>query len=55
MAAILYRYADYLGLDTDTGFMQDKYYDFGDYQTVSRYETNAISWCVNHGVINGSN
>lgn len=55
MAAILYRYADYLGLDTDTGFMQDKYYDFGDYQTVSRYATNAMSWCVNHGVINGSN
>ena len=55
MAAILYRYADHLGLDTDTGFMQDKYYDFGDYQTVSRYATNAMSWCVNHGVINGSN
>lgn len=55
MAAILYRYADYLGLDTDTGFMQDKYYDFEDYQTVSRYATNAMSWCVNHGVINGSN
>ena len=55
MAAILYRYADYLGRDTDTGFMQDKYYDFEDYQTVSRYATNAMSWCVNHGVINGSN
>lgn len=55
MAVILYRYADYLGLDTDTGFMQDKYYDFEDYQTVSRYATNAMSWCVNHGVINGSN
>ena len=55
MAAILYRYADYLGLDTDTGFMRDKYYDFTDYNTVSRYATNAMSWCVNHGVINGSN
>ena len=55
MAAILYRYADYLGLDTDTGFMQDKYYEFPDYQTVSRYASKAMSWCVNHGVINGSN
>ena len=55
MAAILYRYADYLGLNTDTGFIPDKYYDFTDYQTVSRYATNAMSWCVNHGVINGSN
>lgn len=55
MAAILYRYADNLGLDTDTGFMRDKYYDFSDYNTVSRYATNAMSWCINHGVINGSN
>ncbi len=55
MAAILYRYADYLGLDTDTGFIPDKYYEFPDYQAVSRYASKAMSWCVNHGVINGSN
>ena len=55
MAAILYRYADYLGLDTNNGFIPDKYYEFPDYQTVSRYASKAMSWCVNHGVINGSN
>ncbi len=54
LTAILYRYADYLGLDTDTGFIPDKYYDFSDYQTVSRYATNAVSWCVNKGIVNGS-
>ena len=47
LTAILYRYADHLGLDTDTGFIPDKYYDFSDYQSVSRYATNAMSWCVN--------
>lgn len=55
MTAILYRYADYLGLDTNNGFIPDKYYEFPDYQTVSRYASKAMSWCVNHGVINGSN
>ncbi len=49
LTAILYRYADHLGLDTDTGFIPDKYYDFSDYQSVSRYATNAMSWCVNKG------
>ena len=55
LTAILYRYADYLGLDTDTDFIPDKYYDFPDYKTVSRYAANAMSWCVNKGIINGSN
>mgnify|MGYP001623011511 FL=1 len=55
LTAILYRYADYLGLDTDTDFIPDKYYDFPDYKTVSRYAANAMSWCVNNGIINGSN
>lgn len=54
LTAILYRYADYLGLNTDTGFIPDKYYDFPDYQTVSRYATNAMSWCVNKGIVSGS-
>ena len=54
LPAILYRYADYLGLNTDTGFIPDKYYDFPDYQTVSRYATNAMSWCVNKGIVSGS-
>ena len=54
LTAILYRYADYLGLNTDTGFIPDKYYDFQDYQTVSRYATNAMSWCVNKGIVSGS-
>ena len=55
LTAILYRYADYLGLDTDTDFIPDKYYDFPDYKTVSRYAANAMSWCVNKGIVNGSN
>lgn len=55
LTAILYRYADYLGLDTDTGFIPDKYYDFSDHQSVSRYAANAMSWCVNKGIVNGSN
>ena len=54
LTAILYRYADHLGLDTDTGFIPDKYYDFSDYQSVSRYATNAMSWCVNKGIVSGS-
>ena len=54
MAAILYRYADSLGLDIDTGFIPDKYYDFSDYQTVSRYASKAMNWCVNKGIVNGS-
>ena len=55
MAAILYRYAENLELDTDTDFIPDKYYDFPDYKTVSRYAANAMSWCVNKGIANGSN
>ena len=55
MATILYRYAENLELDTDTDFIPDKYYDFPDYLTVSRYASKAISWCVNNGIINGSN
>ena len=54
MAAILYRYADSMGIDTDTDFVPDKYYDFSDYQTVSRYAANAMSWCFNKGIVNGS-
>ena len=55
MAAILYRYMENLELDTDTDFIPDKYYDFPDYIAVSRYAANAMSWCVNNGIINGSN
>ena len=54
MAVILYRYADSLGIDTDTGFIPNKYYDFSDYQTVSRYASKAMNWCVNKGIVNGS-
>ena len=54
MATILYRYAEYLGLNTDTGFIPNKYYDFSDYQAVSRYASKAMNWCVNKGIVNGS-
>lgn len=54
MAAILYRYADSLRIDADTGFIPNKYYDFSDYQAVSRYASKAMNWCVNKGIVNGS-
>ena len=54
LAAILYRYAGGLGLNMDTDFMPDKYYNFSDYAAVSRYAAKAMSWCVNKGIINGS-
>lgn len=54
LAKMFYTYAASIGVDTDEVFTPDKYYDFTDYLSVSRYAANAMSWCVNTGVINGA-
>lgn len=54
LAKMLCIYAASIGVDTDEVFTPDKYYDFTDYLSVSRYAANAMSWCVNAGVINGA-
>lgn len=52
---MLFTYAQSLHIDTNTDFIPDKYYDYTDYRTVSRYASQAVSWCINNGIINGSN
>ncbi|MBE6985018.1 MAG: S-layer homology domain-containing protein [Ruminococcaceae bacterium] len=51
MAAILYRYAEQLELDTDESA---KLTDFPDGKSVSSYAKDAVSWAVAEGLINGS-
>lgn len=55
IAKMLFAYAQSLRIDTSTDFIPDKYYDYMDYRTVSRYASQAVSWCINKGIINGSN
>lgn len=55
IAKMLFTYAQSLQIDTSTDFIPDKYYNYTDYRTVSRYAAKAVSWCVNKGIINGSN
>lgn len=55
IAKMLFTYAQTLQIDTSTDFITDKYYDYTDYRTVSRYASQAVSWCINNGIINGSN
>src|SRR5699024_9126439 len=55
IAKMLFIYAQSLQIDTNIDFIPDKYYDYTDYRTVSRYASQAVSWCVNKGIINGSN
>lgn len=55
IAKMLFTYAQSLQIDTNIDFIPDKYYDYTDYRTVSRYASQAVSWCVNKGIINGSN
>ena len=51
MAAILYRYAQYKKLDTDAGAKLDSFSDAGN---VSGYASEALSWAVSEGLINGA-
>lgn len=54
IAKVLHTYAQSINVDTDKTYTPDKYYDYADYLTVSRYASNAMSWCVNEGIINGA-
>ena len=51
LAAILYRYAQYKKLDTDAGAKLDSFSDAGN---VSDYASEALSWAVSEGLINGA-
>ena len=52
MAAILYRYANWKTLDTSA---RRDFAGFPDANRVSGYATDALSWCIARGIINGSN
>ena len=51
LAAILYRYAQYKKQDTDAGAKLDSFSDAGN---VSGYASEALSWAVSEGLINGA-
>lgn len=50
LAAILYRYSEYLGRYTVPG---GKLNSFDDFNKVSSYATDALRWAVSEGLING--
>ena len=52
MAAILYRYANSVGIDTSA---RQDFGGFPDSGSVSGYAHDALSWCIARGIINGSN
>lgn len=54
IAKMLFTYAQSLQINTSTDFIPDKYYGYTDYLTVSRYASQAVSWCVNKGIVSGS-
>ena len=49
VAVILYRYADYLGIETEAGDLSA----FADASSVSSYAAQAMSWAVGSGLITG--
>ena len=51
LAAILYRYAQYKGYDTTQGGMSIR--EFSDYEQISAYALEPMTWAVNAGLING--
>ena len=50
MAVMLYRYAGYLGYDTDKKAELDR---FDDAEKVSGFARDAMEWAVEHGIISG--
>ena len=52
LAAILYRYAQYKGYDTTQGGMSIR--EFSDYEQISDYALEPMTWAVNAGLINGT-
>jgi len=51
LAAILYRYADYI---KDSTYSNQSLTGFTDYRSVSSYATDAMEWAVYEGIITGS-
>ena len=51
LASIFYRYAQYKGYDTTQGGMAIR--EFDDYESISGYAVDAMTWSVNIGIING--
>lgn len=51
LAAILWRYARYKGYDTAQGGMAVR--EFSDYESISGYAVDAMTWAVNTGVVGG--
>lgn len=51
MALMLYRYARYMGCGTAQGGMEIR--EFSDYEAISDWALEAMTWAVNAGVLNG--
>lgn len=51
IATILYRYAKYMGYDVTQGGMQIR--EFADYEEISDYALEAMTWAVNVGLVKG--
>ena len=53
LAAILYRYAKYKGMDVSVG-EDTNILDFDDAQSISSYAVSAIQWACGAGIMNGT-
>ena len=51
LATILWRYAQFKGYDTTQGGMAIR--EFSDYESISDYAVDAMTWAVNTGVVGG--
>lgn len=51
ITTILYRYAKYMGYDVTQGGMQIR--EFADYEEISDYALEAMTWAVNVGLVKG--
>ena len=52
LAALLFRFAELMGLDTTAGGMAIR--EFPDYEAVASYAAEAMDWAVSAGIINGT-
>lgn len=52
LAALLFRFAELMGLDTTAGGMAIR--EFPDYEAVASYAVEAMDWAVSAGIINGT-
>lgn len=51
VAAMIYRYAKYIKMDTTS--KEDSFLKFNDTNNVSSYAKDALQWCSDRGIING--